>query len=47
MTAYKQIEILNRNIVSSEQDKLLSEENYRVGYGTLSDVQTASTKLMH
>lgn len=44
-TAYKQIEILNRNIKSAEQDKLFSEENYRVGIGTLLDVQTASTKL--
>lgn len=44
-TAYKQIEISNRNLVSAEQDKLLSEENYRVGLGTLLDVQTASTKL--
>ena len=44
-TAFKQIEILNRNIKSAEQDKLFSEENYRVGIGTLLDVQTASTKL--
>ncbi len=44
-TSKKQIEILNRNIISAEQDKLLSEENYRVGVGTLLDVQTASTKL--
>jgi outer membrane protein len=44
-TAYKQIEILDRNIVSAEQDKLLSEENYRIGYGTLLDVQTATAKL--
>lgn len=44
-TQYKQIDILNRSIVSSEQDKLLSEENYRVGLGTLLDVQTATTKL--
>lgn len=44
-TFYKQIEILNRNIVSAQQDKLLSEENYRVGLGTLLDVQTATTKL--
>lgn len=44
-TAYKQIEISNRNLVSAEQDKLLSEENYKVGLGTLLDVQTASTKL--
>lgn len=44
-TAFKQIEILNRNITAAEQDKLLSEENYRVGVGTLLDIQTASTKL--
>ncbi len=44
-TQYKQIDILMRNIKSSEQDKLLSEENYRVGLGILLDVQTASTKL--
>lgn len=44
-TANKQIEILDRNIKSAEQDKLLSEENYKVGLGTLLDVQTASTKL--
>jgi len=44
-TAYKQIEILDRNIKSAEQDKLLSEENFRIGYGTLLDVQTAATSL--
>ncbi|MEO8666156.1 MAG: TolC family protein [Ignavibacteria bacterium] len=44
-TQYKQIEILNRNIVSAEQDRLLSEENYRVGLGTILEVQTAATKL--
>lgn len=44
-TQYKQIEILNRNIRSAEQDKILSEENYRVGLGTLLDAQTAATKL--
>jgi outer membrane protein TolC len=44
-TSYKQIEILDRNIKSAEQDKLLSEENFRIGYGTLLDVQTASTSL--
>jgi outer membrane protein len=44
-TSYKQIEILKRNIKSAEQDKLLSEENYRLGLGILLDVQTASTKL--
>ncbi|MBL7129574.1 MAG: TolC family protein [Ignavibacteria bacterium] len=44
-TAYKQIEILETNIVSAEQDKLLSEESYRVGLATILDVQTANTKL--
>jgi len=44
-TQFKQIEILNRNIISAEQDKVLSEENYRVGLGTLLEVQTATTKL--
>lgn len=44
-TQFKQIEILERNIVSAEQDKLLSDENYRVGLGTLLDAQTAATKL--
>jgi outer membrane protein len=44
-TAYKQIEILDRNIKSAEQDKILSEENFRIGYGTLLDVQTANTSL--
>jgi outer membrane protein len=44
-TAYKQIEITDRNIISAEQDKLLSEENFRIGYGTLLDVQVATTNL--
>jgi outer membrane protein len=44
-TAFKQIEIIDRNIKSSEQDKYLSEENFRLGYGTLLDVQVASTTL--
>jgi outer membrane protein len=39
----KQIEITNRNIKSAEQDKYLAEESYRVGLGTLLDVQTATT----
>ena len=44
-TQYKQIEILDRNIVSAEQDKILSDENYRIGLGTLLDAQTAAVKL--
>jgi outer membrane protein TolC len=44
-TAYKQTEILDRNIASAEQDVFLSSENYRIGYGTLLDYQTAVTKL--
>lgn len=44
-TAYKQIEILDKNILSAEQDKILSEENFRIGYGTLLDVQIATTNL--
>lgn len=43
--AYNQVVILDRNIRSAEQDKLLSEENYRLGLGTLLDVQTATTRL--
>lgn len=43
-TSYKQIEILDRNIKSAEQDKYLSEENFRIGYGTLLDVQTATLR---
>lgn len=44
-TAYKQIDILERNIIAAEQDVLLSEENFRIGYGTLLDLQTAQVKL--
>ncbi len=43
-TSYKQIEIIDRNIKSAEQDKLLSEENFKIGYGTLLDVQTATVR---
>ncbi len=44
-TQYKQLEILDRNILSAEQDKILSDENYRIGLGTLLDAQTAAVKL--
>jgi outer membrane protein len=44
-TSYKQAEILDRNIKSAEQDVLLSQENFRIGYGTLLDVQTATANL--
>jgi outer membrane protein len=41
----KQIEISDRSLKSAEQNKLLAEESYRVGIGTLLDVTTASTNL--
>lgn len=44
-TTYKQAAILETSIVSAEQDKLLAEENYRVGLGTILEVQTATTSL--
>lgn len=44
-TAFKQIEIIDRNIVSAEQDKLLADESYRIGIGTLLDAQIATTSL--
>lgn len=40
----KQIEIADKNIKASEQDKILAEESYRVGLGILLDVQTATVK---
>jgi outer membrane protein len=40
-TAYKQAEILDRSITSAEEDVKLSDENYRIGRGTLLDLQTA------
>jgi outer membrane protein len=39
----KQIEITERNIKAAEQNRLLAEESYRAGLGTLLDVQTATT----
>lgn len=39
----KQIEITERNIKAAEQNRVLAEESYRVGLGTLLDVQTAVT----
>lgn len=44
-TAYKQYEILERALISAQQDVLLSQESYRVGLNTLLDVQTAQNNL--
>lgn len=41
----KQIEITDRNLKNAEQNKLLAEESYRVGIGTVLDVNTATTNL--
>lgn len=41
----KQIEITDRSVKSAEQNKFLAEESYRVGIGTLLDVNTASVNL--
>lgn len=41
----KQIEIIDRNLKSAEQDKFLAEESYRIGIGTLLEVNTATTNL--
>ncbi len=41
----KQIEITDRNLVNAQQNKLLAEESYRVGIGTVLDVNTATTNL--
>jgi outer membrane protein len=43
--SYNQVVVIDRSIRSAEQDKLLSEENYRLGLGTLLDVQIATTRL--
>ena len=40
----KQIEITERNIKSAQQDKFLAEESYKVGLGTLLEIQTSTTK---
>lgn len=39
----KQIEISDRTIKSSEQDKYFAEESYKIGLSTLLDVQIATT----
>lgn len=41
----KQIEITDRSMRSAEQNKILAEESYRVGIGTILDVNTASINL--
>jgi outer membrane protein len=41
----KQIEITDRSVRSAEQNRTLAEESYRVGIGTLLDVNTASINL--
>jgi outer membrane protein len=41
----KQIEITERSVKSAEQNKYLAEESYRVGIGTLLDVNTATIGL--
>ncbi|MEO8512823.1 MAG: TolC family protein [Ignavibacteria bacterium] len=41
----KQIEITDRSLKNAEQNKFLAEESYRVGIGTVLDVNTASTNL--
>ncbi len=41
----KQIEITDRSLKNAQQNKLLAEESYRVGIGTVLDVNTATTNL--
>lgn len=41
----KQIEITDRSLVNAQQNKLLAEESYRVGIGTVLDINTATTNL--
>ncbi len=41
----KQIEITDRSVRSAEQNRTLAEESYRVGIGTILDVNTASINL--
>ncbi|MCC6865344.1 MAG: TolC family protein [Ignavibacteria bacterium] len=41
----KQIEISDRSLTNAEENKLLAEESYKVGLGTLLDVNTATTNL--
>ncbi|MFI5211914.1 MAG: TolC family protein [Ignavibacteria bacterium] len=41
----KQIEITDRSLKNAEQNKLMAEESYRVGIGTILEVNTATTNL--
>jgi len=41
----KQIEITDRNIKNAQQDLLLAEESYRIGTGTVLEINTASVNL--
>jgi len=41
----KQIEITERSLKSAQQNKFLAEESYRVGIGTILDINTASVNL--
>jgi outer membrane protein len=41
----KQIEITDRSLKNAEQNKLLAEESYRVGIGTILEVNTATIQL--
>ncbi len=41
-TAYKQYAIIDKSLISAQQDVTLSQEKYNIGLGTLLDVQTAT-----